>query len=249
MGLFSKPRPPAPDTSIQHLELHVSEAELRYLDVLRREIANQIIEADPAAMQGAYSRAWQYERDVTDPNRLAADEAALVARFRQYGDFELLGIRHCIPYSEATRDLCPDQLVERYLEICRMMVLLRLGNEAKHSPLFTEQESETLRREVRRVTDGRDIRRIDDAMRVYLAFRRGVQQVTENLFAECDYQDATVEVGRIDREAYGDIWYGIHFRETGENCVYAFSVGDGPKTTSYYRTNAAFGDRTMLSSM
>ena len=128
-----------------------------------------------------------------------------------------------------------------------MMVILRRLGETKMPPLFDEAEAETLRREMRDVRDGSLAARVDEALQRYWAFNAGLQEVTQDVFSERDYDAAGVWVGRIDRDTFGAILHGVVLKRSGETAVYSRGVGDGPSITTYYRSDARFGDRQMLS--
>jgi len=76
------------------LTRNLSEAEARYLGVLRREIANLIMASDPDLLMRCYQKAWTFEREIADsPQRAIAEEAALVAKFPTFEEFDLIATR------------------------------------------------------------------------------------------------------------------------------------------------------------
>ncbi|WP_036291391.1 hypothetical protein [Methylosinus sp. PW1] len=249
MGLFSKPKPAAPDPRLVQLAEDCNEAEIRHLDLLRREIANILIGVDPDLMVRTYQRAWEHEREVQgNEERLRTDEAALVVKFPRFPDFDLLNVRHFVPYGEAHDHLANDQLVERYLDISRMLIYLRRRAEhSSHHPLFSDEEFTVLRDVVRGVKDATLRRRIQDAMRLYYAYWAGYEYPDRSaLGVDLTYRDAEIEVIRL-HSLGPDIEYGVIFQETGEFGVYSFFVhDDGRRTQMYARTDQSFNKRQHL---
>ncbi len=83
MGFFGR-KIKEPDSHLGQGARNLREAEIRYMEVLRRELANMIVEADPDLMVRSYEKAWNWERETADrPDRLRADEQALVTKIPQ----------------------------------------------------------------------------------------------------------------------------------------------------------------------
>ncbi|MFZ3034439.1 MAG: hypothetical protein WA138_10550 [Parvibaculum sp.] len=102
------------------LRRNVNEAEDRYLEVLRREISNILLNIDPDLMVSTYEKGWRYQDELveTGKERVSADLKALTLKHKFFSDFDLLGTRHFIPYGDARWSSSDDELVERYLEPC-----------------------------------------------------------------------------------------------------------------------------------
>ena len=110
MGFFGKKRP-ASEYEKAQLASKLLEAEERYLDSLRREIANLIVAVDPDLMTRCYDNAWNFEREIADNViRAEAEEAALVAKFPQFSDFDLRDTRHTITYDQLRNSASDDEL-------------------------------------------------------------------------------------------------------------------------------------------
>jgi hypothetical protein len=127
------------------------QTETRYLDILRRELANLIVSDDPRKMVTAYYKAWEFERTMsTAPSsRIDAELNVLTERYPLYGDFDLVNLRHFVPYSDAANSCGEEAIEERYLDVSKFMVLQNI--KAKSTiPVFSENESETLQNSMRR---------------------------------------------------------------------------------------------------
>lgn len=72
---------------------NLREAETRYLEVLRREIANLIMGVDPDLMVRAYEKARSWEQETAgNADRLRADEHALIVKVPMFEEFDRIGI-------------------------------------------------------------------------------------------------------------------------------------------------------------
>jgi hypothetical protein len=250
VGLFGK-KAQAPNYNYENARLarNLEEAEVRHLEVLRREIANLIVESDPDLMIRCYEKAWAYEREITaSPERAVAEKAALVAKFPMFSDLEMLGTRHFVPYREARDMWSDDDLVERYHEVSRILVFMRRRQEfSADVPVHDAREREVLNDCMQREKDRRFRERIEDAIRRFYAFRAGLEKGDPTTFGVTDFEDAEVEV--IHLPSLPDNEYGITFKKTGEFGVYGFHVFDSGKIMySYYRSDAPFKERKSLAS-
>ncbi|UPK02819.1 hypothetical protein [Bradyrhizobium sp. 170] len=144
------------------------ESETRYLEVLRRELANVIVSDDPAKMVAAYYKAGEFEREMSASasSRVDAELDVLTERYPIYDEFDLLNVRHFIPYSDAANGCGEDAVEERYLNISKFMILRNVKAKASR-PIFSEKESETLRNSMQRENDRRFRAKIEDAMITY----------------------------------------------------------------------------------
>jgi hypothetical protein len=245
MGLFRRKARPIHVGS--RLAQNLDEAETRHLEVLRREIANLIVAVDPDLMVRCYERAWAFEREISEnPVRAQAEETALVAKFPLFSEFDLIGTRHFVPYDSGRAMLSDDDVVERYLEVSRMLVFMRLRDEFKAKyPVHEEKEHSVLLNTMRREKDRRFRKRIEDAIVRFYAYRAGFQDASPSASGVTDFEDAEVVVCRL--ESLGDIQYGIVFKKTEEYGVYSFFVhDDGHITHSYSRSDRAFSERASL---
>jgi hypothetical protein len=237
-----------PDPNLERLARHLHESESRYLAVLRREVANLIIATEPDLMVRCYEKAWSWERETAgNPERLRAEEMALVAKFPMFQDFDVLGIRHFVPYDEVRRSSWDDDLVERYLDLSRMLVFMKNRDRSTHRPfLHGEDEYKVLQRVVRELKDHQFRARIEDALRRCHSYQQGLTTGGADPFAagRGTYADADVEVFRMVDSSIVDIETGIIFKKTEEYGIHSFFLGDdGHQFHSYYRTDRNFVKR------
>jgi hypothetical protein len=217
--------------------------ETRYLEILRRELANVIVSDDPRKMVTAYYKAWQFERGMTaaPSSRVDAELNVLTERYPLYEEFDLLNVRHFIPYRDATDSWDEDTIEERYLDISKFMILTNI--KAKSSrPIFSDEENETLQRSMRRESDRRFCAKIEDAMRIYNVARSADK---DRSFERIDYEDASLSVFPLQH--FAESRWGIHFKLTDEYGIYSVFYADNSKAyRNYYRSDNSFQTETSL---
>jgi hypothetical protein len=245
MGLFGKKSHINQETA--RVGRNLAEAEVRYLEVLRREIANLIVQSDLDLMMRCYQRAWTFEREITNcPERAVAEEAALVVKFPMFSEFDLLGTRHFVPYEEARNMSSDDDLADRYHEVSRMLVFMRRRRDfAANIPVHDAKEENVLHECMGREMDRRFRKRIEDAIRRFYAYRAGLEKGDSSTFGVTNFEDAEVVI--IHLPSLPDNEYGIAFKKTDEYGVYSFHVFDsGEISYTYCRSNSMFQERKYL---
>ena len=245
MGLFGKK--PNINHEAARLEHNLAEAEVRYLEVVRREIANLIVQSDPDLMMRSYQRAWTFEREIAASlERAIAEEAALVAKYSTFSEFELLGTRHFVPYEDARKMSSDDELADRYQEVSRMLVFMRRRRDfAADIPVHDKEEEKVLRECMGRERDRRFLKRIESALKRFYAYQSGLQMGDPKTFGVANFEDAEVVI--VPLPSLPDNEYGIAFKKTDEYGVYSFHVFDSGETShTYCRSNSMFQDRKYL---
>jgi hypothetical protein len=247
MGLFGKKAQPTYDHEKVQLARNLNEAEVRCLEGLRREIANLIVLVDPDLMTRCYEKSWNFEREIAENViRAQAEEAALVAKFTMFSEFDLLGTRHFITYSEARNVLSDEDLTDRYHEISRMLVFMRRRDEFKSKyPVHDAKEHKILCERMQAVKDRSFRERIENTMARFYSYRAGLEKGDPSSLAVTNFENADVEIFHLP--SVPDNEYGIVFKKTGQFGVYGFHVfDDGKISYSYYRSDALFKERHVL---
>ena len=247
MALFGKQKAPYSHEKAT-LARNLDAAEIRHLEVLRREVANLIIQQDPDLMELCYDKSWQFEREVTaNPARAAAEEAALVAKIPMFQDFDIIGAHHFIPYAEARGMVSDDQLVERYFEVSRMLIFMKSRSEievVRQKPIHNDRDRTTLRDRMRG-EKGRLLRlRIVEAMARFYAYRSGVESVKGDIEVN-RFEDGEVSIVHLSTPYQNE--YGLHFKKTDEFGVYGFAVlDDGKVYHEYSMSDSSFTNRSSI---
>lgn len=233
------------------LQRTYNEAEDRYLEVLRREIGNILLNIDPELMVRTYEKGRRYQDELVEAGmeRTSAEFKALALKHKFFSDFDLLGTRHFIPYGDARWPSSDDELVERYLDLSKMILLPQLL-DTNHSSfrLFTKEEFEILLKTMRRCKDKAFEQRIKMAIERYYALQRAIDSHGSEEMRELSnpLDDADIKVFRLPyRPPENEL--GIVFKQTGESGVYAtFHYDNGKVSESYYRSDEAFQKRDYL---
>ena len=232
------------------LRCNVNEAEERYLEILRREISNILLNVDPELMVSTYEKSWRYQDELVTAGkeRISADLKALTLKYKLFSDFDLLGSRHFIPYSDAREWVSDDDLVERYLEISKMILLPRLlGKQNQSIPLFYDKEFDILKRTVRKYKDGVFKQHIVQAVNRYNALRKAIDHYgSKEAKQTYSLDDSDIEVFRLPVQM-GSSELAIVLKQTGECGVYErFIHDDGEISERFYRSDIAFQKREAI---
>jgi hypothetical protein len=213
------------------------DAENRYIEVLRRELANAIVSDSPDKMVALYRKAWTFEQEMlnADAARVQAEFDVLTKRYPLYEDFDLLGTRHFVPYSDAVEGYEEDAVAERYLDISKFMILKNI-NAKSTRPIFSESEDTILRKTMTREIDHRFRAKIIDAMDKYNMVR-GADKNRQ--YESIDYEDRALSIFPLQH--FAELRWGILFKDTQEQAIYSVFYDDNSKAyKSYYRSDETF---------
>jgi hypothetical protein len=219
-----------------------NEANDRYLEVLRRELAN-IVAGDPNKMIKLYRKAKAQEREMSGANksRVQAELAALTHKYPAYEDFDKIATKHFVPYGAETRGEAEDELQENYLDISKFLSLTR-RQDGTERPVFPDDDDKILQRCMQELKDRKFRKSLEDAIEKHHVAR----QVAEECGSQTrNYEDRYIGVFRL--QSYADVRYGIHLKQTNEYGVYSFFVhDDGKISTNYSRSDPSFGNEKAL---
>ncbi len=213
------------------------DAEKRYIEVLRRELANAIVSDNPNKMVTLYRKGWTFEQEMlkADAARVQAEGDVLTKRYPLYEDFDLLGTRHFVPYSDAVESCEEDAVADRYLDISKFIVLQNIKAKSTR-PIFSESEDTILRKTMKREIDHRFRAKIIDAMDKYKMVR-GADK--EGHYENIDYEDRALFIFRLQHIV--DLRWGILFKDTQERAIYSVFYDDNSKAyKSFYRSDDTF---------
>jgi len=248
---------------VEGMQRHIDEAEHRYLEVLRRELANEIMKDDPVSMQRALDKAHDFARTMIKggKERVDAEFKALCMKYPNYGDFDQLMTMHFVAYEDARSSMDTEGLVDAYLDTSKMLTLVALKSSSmaltvsdEIQTTISEKESKQLDVAIRKRADRLFNKRIDDAMRRYRIAERAARAAnTDHHFST--YDDAEVEVRNAAIEYSPEIGYGVFFKDTNEFGMHTFYVYDDrvdangyPKITyRNYRSDLTFKKQDSLS--
>ncbi|MBB2868597.1 UNVERIFIED_ORG: hypothetical protein GGI63_005241 [Rhizobium esperanzae] len=229
----------------KQLDCNVDEAEMRYLEVLRREIAQEIMSDDADAMYRAFHKTRDYERELRrgDKARIDADFKSLCHKVPAFQDFDVLGTRHFVAYPDARSSLSTEDLVDNYLDITRMLIINAARKATPHE-VTGGDEADQLDKAIRRRKDRAFKARIIDAVERYHSYNNARSK--EGL-GRRGYDDGKLFVTFVLPEYSPEHGYGVHFADTGEYGLNTVYVDDNGKPfRSYYRSDASFKEQRGL---
>jgi len=215
------------------------------LSVLRRELANWMFRRDPDRYRRAYKAALEAAAVVAaaDPAEKCRQLAELTQRYPFYTDFDLLGSRDYILYSDSLSTNSYDSIEHHYTDIIRFQVLqAAIDEDWPGTGAISDPELEHLDSYAQSFKDTLFKARMEQALGEFQAYRRG----KGDLGAADTYETSVLAVRPVAH--FAEVRYGIHFKDTNEFGLYGAFVDDDPEKIfrSFYRSNAGFTEESIL---
>ena len=233
----------------RRLNSDVDDAEMRYLEGLRRELANEIMTDDTSAMYRAFHKMQKYELDLrqADKQRIDAGFKSLCSKYPAFADFEPFGTMHFVAYRDARWALDTCHLIEVYCDISQMLIInsVQKGRLAK---VFSERESKQLDKVIIKCKDRAFEKRLIQAMEYYNVYRRAHgPSIREGVDV---YSDGVVSVRPVSIKCGDEIGYGIYFLDTDEYGLHTIYHDHEREKycRSYYRSDSTFSEWQPLDS-
>lgn len=221
-----------------------------YLQTLRRELGNLLLRRDPQRYLELFQ---QLSAELTSikfwrPEELQKRLSGLCEKYPNYNDFDVIGSREYVLYSDGACTLSYDEIEARYRDIVTFVELSIVSDPVWKSAYwrgsvlsFTDEHHkeiiEHLTEYVESIKDTRLIFKIDQAMGAY-------------------YSKTGLQTGGLDNELYTvnlidglspDNRYGIYLKNSNEFAIYStFMYDDGRTTHSYYRSDSKFQNQKLL---
>lgn len=234
---------------------NLDEAESRYLETHQREIANLLLTISPDLMETAYRKARRRQNEAIDGGngRIEAELTMLSHKYPFFQDFEAIGTRHFVPYSDAVNHWSEDDLVERYLDVSHWLALsFRKKHGTKIPALFCDDDEKIMERVVWAERDQKLRKRIEAAMELHRMFsttldRYGQEQHRHGAVA---FETADIAIQRGHTEYSPEVEYWLTFRDPEQYGIYSFFVhDDGRISRSYFQANADFSRKVSLTGL
>ncbi len=214
-----------------------------YLEVLQRELANILLNQDLEAFEKAFHamREWEAAIERADKSRREAEYNLLLEKFPNLEDFDLIGTKHFVRYSDSSL-WSLDDAVERYKDISKFLVL-DPERPAGHQHHNFGSEIERFRERLRSYKDKRLKAAMDDAMARYYAFAQDREGKDE--FKDRDFEVYSL-MGWPNRNFTPQVEYGIVCKKLNECGIYSFFAGDDKTYYSYRRSDPAFAKTDVM---
>ncbi len=209
------------------------------MHTFRRELGNWMFRADPDRYRALYDRA-----RLTEARTLAADPADRLALLKRLAsdmpliaDFDFVGSREHVTYSDALSLYSYDEIEEKYLDIVRWQSVQIADNPAwKYRPKPTsDADAEHIVEYTKRLKDTRFKKRLQETMRLYWFARTDEARDVDNDFFAVRYV-----------HHFAENRYGIHLKDTNEFGLFSIFHGDDRDFESYYRSSPDFTEERVL---
>lgn len=209
------------------------------MHTFRRELGNWMFRTDPDRYRALYDRA-----RLTEARTLAADPAERLALLKRLAsdmpyvaDFDFVGSREHVTYSDALSHYSYEEVEEKYLDIVRWQSVQIADNPAwKYRPKPTsDADAEHIVEYTKRLNDTRFKRRLQETMRLYWFARPDAGGAVDNDF---------FAVRPVHH--FAENRYGIHFKDTNEFGVFSVFHDTDRDFESYYRSSPDFTEAHSL---
>lgn len=228
------------------VELEMASDRELVLGGFRRELSNYLIRDDPDRFLELYRKARAIERAIESDSEEVrqARLTVLTNKYPLYLDFDPIGTRDHVLYSDAFSSFSKESLEDRYLDLVQFQSLkLKLDpNWRFRSSPTSENDLEHLEAYVGQIKNARFKDRLK---REAATAKKALQSPSTNHFHQNEpllvFETDTTEIWRVpDLMEYK---IGFRFRDTNEyglvSVYYGESLEDEPYT-SYYRSDATF---------
>jgi len=243
----SKNQESAIDWKTKNLTTRLLTVQRLYIETLQRELANIILDDSIETLESAFHAVAKWEDEITGSrhDRQFAEYRALIEKFPNFEDFDLIGTKHFVRYNHLN-SWTIDDLVERYKEISKFLILDHMFGESDGLPRKRRdgKDSEFFRRTIQSYKD----RRLSDELKK--AMIRFSEQGGSNIFPN-DFEDDEYQVTQLwrrkDREFSPELQYGIFCKKLNEYGIHSFFAGNEDYThKSYYRSDPTFSSTHVL---
>lgn len=211
------------------------------LSLLQRELANWMLRQSPDRYVATYKDA-QLEAERILAGSTIEQEAKydeIARRHPFYGDFDLIGTREHVLYDDGLSDLTFDEVASHYKDIVIFNALQKTFNAHWTGPAVASHEDlSRIEEYIAHYKDGILEKRIKDAVREHLAFRKVKESPAE-------YENNFCKVVYIHH--FAECRLGVHFKDTDEYGLRGVFVHDnGDVSESYYRTDSRYENERLL---
>ncbi|WP_168074248.1 hypothetical protein [Caulobacter sp. SSI4214] len=206
----------------------------------RRELGNWLFKTNPDRYIALYARARAIEADILSAD--ATTRHALLKRIAAdtpfISDFDFVGSREHVLYSDALGTVGHDEVEENYLNIIRWQSLQIAGDPAwKYVAKPTsDSDAEHAITYAKRLKDTRFKKRLNETMRLYW-FARNTEK-------SLDLNNDFFSVRYVHH--FAENRYGIHLKDTNEFGLFSVFDDGERRFESYYRSSPDFSEEIVL---
>jgi hypothetical protein len=214
----------------------------------RRELANYLMRNDPDRFLRLYRKAIAAEEAIkkADKDEREAELIIVTKKYPLYQDFDLIGTREHVLYSDALSMYPLEDIEVHYLNLVKFHALQRVLNDhwQFRGQATSEEDLKHLQSYVQKIKDTRFRQRLIRAVGEFFAQRRtDVYGLPEG---QVLYETDTIAVFHVPH--FMESRYAFQFKDTNEFGLYSsFYDDDRDKNyQSFYRTDRRFQHETHL---
>jgi hypothetical protein len=241
-----------------------------YLDVLKRELANLIMNEDLDAFEQNYYKLIDYENELKNSSidRSTIEHLALMEKYQDFSDFDAINTKDYIKYSTSngcgssfSSDL--SNFINVYNDISKFFITYKVanwqklksikGNEnSEYFKYYDDHTVEIFRERIKKYKDTKFASRIKKAIdafsnKYYNLHDPHFHKIVSAFDDEKIYEDPWFRVEQIPG-GFNYRAYSIVLKDTDEFGIYEIESGfEDPNTGKfYYRSNIDFKDKEHL---
>jgi hypothetical protein len=218
------------------------------LQTLRRELANYMIRCDPERYLKLYRRARDVETAIgaADKSAQEAQLSAITEKYPFYADFDFIGVRNHVLYADALSTSSYEDVENHFLNMIEFQALQHvLDDDWKRYPATSDRDLNHLEEYVRNIKDTKFKQRLEDAVREFSVYQRGVRDAGSKELIHT-YATDVVTVRYVSH--FAETRYGVHFKDTDEFGLYGLFYADDRDEPhlSLFRSDANFKAEIVL---
>jgi hypothetical protein len=247
-GARDKQESRSPDSTISSRASASDRSNL--LHAYSRELSNYLVQLDPERYYAVYRKALDEQEKLfaADKKLREAQLHILTERYPAYENFDFVGTRPYVTYSDTLQRWDADDIEEHFLNLVKFHSLQRAESEEwrRLMPMLSKNELDHLVGYVRQVKDTDFKQRLKLAVREFNAARGS--KLTD--FQRPDdgklYESTELAVYKLYDVA--ELMEGFWFKDTNEYGIHSAFYGDraGEVYESFYRSDRTFEKREVL---
>ncbi len=218
------------------------------LATFRRELANYMVRLDPDRFLRLYRKARAAEAaiDAADKDEREAQLTIIVKRYPFYTDFDFVGTRDHVLYSDALSIYSIEDIEEHYLNLVKFHALQRVldADWQLRGAATSDENLDHLEKYVQKIKDTKFRQRLVAAVSEFFTHRQG-NRLTDPEGAAA-YESGSLAVYFVPH--FAENRYGFHFKDSNDFGLYASFYDDGRDKTyeSFYRSDRKFETEVYL---
>jgi len=232
-----------------------------YLEILRRESANYLLDKNVDLFENLFFELYHYESEMekSEIDRARVEHLLLMKKYQSFEDFDLIGVRHFVRYDEID-DI--EVVVKQYTDTSKFLITNRIVQNAgsKYTDqlrVYGENEVKIFREKIAQYRDNLLTIEIKRVVEIFDDIRSRLDEIEDDhpdlsdlmIDYKQSYENCEFRISSIPCEPWETFAYGIHLKKQELYCIKVVTVRDGGMTQlaeNFYRSDFNFVDRKTL---